>query len=58
MELVLGLYTYDCRVNLVVDRLLSSKDELASTVLGTPYCLSPEICKSMPYSYKSDVCAA
>ena len=29
----------------------------ASTVIGTPYYMSPEVCQNQPYSYKSDVWA-
>lgn len=36
-------------------RVLSSKNELASTMIGTPYYLSPEIFQHRPYSLKSDI---
>ena len=29
----------------------------ASTVIGTPYYMSPEVCQNQPYNYKSDVWA-
>ena len=28
---------------------------MASTVVGTPFSLSPELCRSIPYSYASDI---
>ena len=28
---------------------------MAETVIGTPYYMSPEICKNIPYSYESDM---
>ena len=40
-----------------ISKLLSTNSELASTVVGTPYYLSPEICEDRPYSRKSDVWA-
>ena len=30
---------------------------MASTTIGTPYYLSPEICKGQPYNHKSDIWA-
>ena len=36
-------------------RVLASKNELASTMIGTPYYLSPEIFQHRPYSLKSDI---
>jgi NIMA (never in mitosis gene a)-related kinase 1/4/5 len=38
-----------------ISRFLNNTVELAHTVIGTPYYLSPEICESQPYSYKSDI---
>lgn len=38
-----------------IAKVLNSTIELAKTCIGTPYYLSPEICKSKPYSNKSDV---
>lgn len=40
-----------------ISRVLNNTLEHAMTVVGTPYYLSPELCKSRPYSYKSDVWA-
>ena len=36
---------------------LSATDEMASTVIGTPYYMSPELCQNRPYNNKSDVWA-
>ncbi|CAG9466714.1 unnamed protein product [Pedinophyceae sp. YPF-701] len=38
-----------------IARVLSSPQELARTVIGTPYYMSPEIVRNQPYSYQSDV---
>ena len=38
-----------------VSKVLEETEANAETVIGTPYYLSPEICKSEPYGYKSDV---
>jgi NIMA (never in mitosis gene a)-related kinase len=35
--------------------VLSSDGDMAKTVIGTPYYLSPEICEDKPYDKKSDV---
>ena len=40
-----------------VSRVLSQEALMAQTVIGTPYYLSPEICKGLPYSFESDVWA-
>ncbi|GAX76016.1 hypothetical protein CEUSTIGMA_g3459.t1 [Chlamydomonas eustigma] len=40
-----------------ISRVLNSDSELARTVIGTPYYLSPEICEDRPYNRKSDVWA-
>lgn len=31
--------------------------QAASTVIGTPYYMSPEVCQNQPYAYQSDVWA-
>lgn len=36
-------------------RVFSKSDELASTSVGTPYYISPEVCKGELYSYKADI---
>ncbi|KAG2502134.1 hypothetical protein HYH03_000622 [Edaphochlamys debaryana] len=38
-----------------IARVLNSDTELARTVVGSPYYLSPEICEDRPYNRKSDV---
>ncbi|KAG2435593.1 hypothetical protein HYH02_011885 [Chlamydomonas schloesseri] len=38
-----------------IARVLNSDTELARTVIGSPYYLSPEICEDRPYNRKSDV---
>ncbi|KXZ45774.1 hypothetical protein GPECTOR_50g567 [Gonium pectorale] len=38
-----------------IARVLNSDTELAKTVIGSPYYLSPEICEDRPYNRKSDV---
>ena len=40
-----------------IARVLESTLELATSVVGTPYTMSPEVCNSAPYSYKSDMWA-
>lgn len=40
-----------------VSRVLNSTLELATTVIGTLYYLSPEICENKPYDNKSDIWA-
>jgi NIMA (never in mitosis gene a)-related kinase 1/4/5 len=37
--------------------VLGDTYSLAETVIGTPYYMSPELCESAPYNYKSDVWA-
>jgi len=43
--------------DLGVSRLLSATHEMAHTIVGTPYYLSPELCEGRPYNVKSDVWA-
>ena len=38
-------------------RLLGASTEFASTLVGTPYYLSPELCENAPYNEKADVWA-
>ncbi len=40
-----------------ISKLLDTTNDAASTVVGTPYYMSPEVCESKPYSFKSDVWA-
>jgi len=40
-----------------ISRVLESTVEAAMTVVGTPYYMSPEVCESKPYTFKSDVWA-
>jgi serine/threonine protein kinase len=39
----------------VVDLQLTATTNLAATVVGTPYYLSPELCKGVPYDYSCDI---
>lgn len=41
-----------------IARVLDSSVDLAKTACGTPYYLSPEICKGKPYNAKSVLPAA
>uniref|UniRef100_A0A7S0VHZ0 non-specific serine/threonine protein kinase n=1 Tax=Hemiselmis tepida TaxID=464990 RepID=A0A7S0VHZ0_9CRYP len=41
--------------DLGVARMLNNTNELANTMVGTPYYLSPELCEGRPYNDKSDV---
>eukprot|EP00929_Paragymnodinium_shiwhaense_P031931 TRINITY_DN17785_c0_g1_i1.p1 TRINITY_DN17785_c0_g1~~TRINITY_DN17785_c0_g1_i1.p1 ORF type:complete len:787 (-),score=130.23 TRINITY_DN17785_c0_g1_i1:213-2573(-) len=43
--------------DLGVARVLSHNTNFASTFVGTPYYLSPELCEEKPYNEKSDVWA-
>ena len=36
-------------------RVLNAPVEMAKTVIGTPYYMSPEIMESRPYDFKSDI---
>jgi NIMA (never in mitosis gene a)-related kinase len=38
-----------------IARVLHSEGSMASTVIGTPYYMSPELCNNESYSYKSDI---
>ena len=38
-----------------MSKVLAGTHQLASTAVGTPYYLSPEICENKPYDHKSDV---
>ena len=40
-----------------IARVFENTLELATSVVGTPYTMSPEVCNSAPYSYKSDMWA-
>lgn len=40
-----------------IARTLQQTLDVAKSVVGTPYYLSPEILEARPYSYKSDVWA-
>lgn len=38
-----------------ISKQLSTEVDKAHTLVGTPYYLSPEVCKNDPYTYKSDI---
>ena len=40
-----------------IAKVMEGSMTAASTVIGTPYYMSPEVCQSQRYSYKSDVWA-
>lgn len=41
-----------------ISKVLESSTDAAGTLVGTPYYMSPEVCESKPYTFKSDVWAA
>jgi serine/threonine protein kinase len=41
-----------------IARVLHGTNELAMSVVGTPYSLAPEVCENKPYSFSSDIWAA
>eukprot|EP00745_Piridium_sociabile_P034730 TRINITY_DN59970_c0_g1_i1.p1 TRINITY_DN59970_c0_g1~~TRINITY_DN59970_c0_g1_i1.p1 ORF type:complete len:393 (-),score=55.57 TRINITY_DN59970_c0_g1_i1:158-1168(-) len=40
-----------------ISKMLESTSDFTKTIIGTPYYLSPEICKEQPYSWASDIWA-
>lgn len=40
-----------------ISRILEATHEAAVTIVGTPYYMSPEVCRSEPYNWKSDIWA-
>lgn len=40
-----------------ISKQLNSTQDKAMTLVGTPYYLSPEVCKNEPYTYKADIWA-
>ncbi|XP_073456685.1 uncharacterized protein [Aquarana catesbeiana] len=40
-----------------ISKIMSNTMDMASTCVGTPYYLSPEMCQDVPYSSKSDIWA-
>ena len=44
-----------CLGDFGISRVLASHREMAKTVIGTPYYMSPEIMESKPYDFKSDM---
>ncbi|XP_078518041.1 serine/threonine-protein kinase Nek4 isoform X2 [Lissotriton helveticus] len=43
--------------DLGIARVLENQQDMASTLIGTPYYMSPELFSNQPYNYKSDVWA-
>ena len=40
-----------------IARVMEGSMSAASTVIGTPYYMSPEVCQNKPYAFESDVWA-
>ena len=40
-----------------ISKVLENTIDSATTVVGTPYYMSPEVCQNHPYSSKSDIWA-
>lgn len=40
-----------------ISKVLENTGNVAMTVVGTPYYMSPEVCQNQPYTFKSDVWA-
>lgn len=40
-----------------ISKILENTEDVANTVVGTPYYMSPEVCQSHPYTYQSDIWA-
>eukprot|EP00002_Diphylleia_rotans_P004997 TRINITY_DN1394_c0_g1_i3.p1 TRINITY_DN1394_c0_g1~~TRINITY_DN1394_c0_g1_i3.p1 ORF type:complete len:469 (-),score=113.49 TRINITY_DN1394_c0_g1_i3:305-1711(-) len=40
-----------------ISKILDNTTDLAMTMVGTPYYMSPEVCQNQPYNHKSDVWA-
>ena len=38
-----------------IAKVLSCTSDVAKTVVGTPYYMSPEVCENKPYTSKSDI---
>lgn len=38
-----------------ISKVLENSLDSAMTILGTPYYLSPELCKNKPYNFKTDI---
>jgi NIMA (never in mitosis gene a)-related kinase len=44
-------------VSFAISRVLKGNNDMATTVIGTPYYMSPELFSNKPYNSKSDVWA-
>lgn len=40
-----------------ISKLMANTTDMATTCIGTPYYLSPELCQDVPYSWESDIWA-
>jgi len=62
VQMALALsHVHSCKViklgDFGISKVLDGTIDMAKTVIGTPYYMSPELCESQPYGMKSDVWA-
>jgi len=59
MQVIVSFYSTD-ELNFIlgdfgIAKSLEDNLEVAKTCVGTPCCLSPEMCQDIPYSSKADI---